>query len=295
MAVNLELLEELVAFKRYGTLMATAEHLMITQPTVTRGMKKLEDDLGVTLFDRSAKNRLVLTETGELAADEAAKLLQHVNDFEEKILNFDHLKNELPVSSTIPGPLMFLEYYQKEFPGKVQVNRRLLAPEEVVPELRNLKAKLVFSSQEIMTDEVESLYLGNEFLKVAIDPFDPLATHSSLTFKDLGNMSFLVFQDIGQWKKVIEDNIENANFLYQNDMNTMEAISQNSNFPFFISNLTQSLPSTTDRSSVDGPNRVIVSLDDPNNQMEVYASYLTSNRRQLQPLLKKLSQAWPKV
>ncbi|WP_274621384.1 hypothetical protein [Pediococcus pentosaceus] len=38
MAMNLDLLKELVAFQRYGTLSSTAEHLMITQPTVTRGM-----------------------------------------------------------------------------------------------------------------------------------------------------------------------------------------------------------------------------------------------------------------
>lgn len=32
------LLEELVVFSKYGTLAATAEELMVTQPTVTRGM-----------------------------------------------------------------------------------------------------------------------------------------------------------------------------------------------------------------------------------------------------------------
>lgn len=74
--LNLELLEELVAFQEFGTLSATAEHLMLTQPTVTRGMKKLEQELGVTLFDRSKSNRIVLNDTGVLAANEAKKLLQ---------------------------------------------------------------------------------------------------------------------------------------------------------------------------------------------------------------------------
>ncbi|MCY7178455.1 hypothetical protein BA718_03570 [Streptococcus gallolyticus subsp. gallolyticus] len=50
------LLEALVAFAKYGTLSATAEHLMVTQPTVTRGMQKLEDELGVTLFKRTRSN-----------------------------------------------------------------------------------------------------------------------------------------------------------------------------------------------------------------------------------------------
>ncbi|MGN1336564.1 MAG: LysR family transcriptional regulator, partial [Limosilactobacillus mucosae] len=102
MTVNLELLTELVAFKRYGTLSATAEHLMITQPTVTRGMKRLEEELGVTLFDRSVSNHIKLNDTGLLAANEAAKLLKNVDDFTDKVLNYDRLRNEFTVASIIP-------------------------------------------------------------------------------------------------------------------------------------------------------------------------------------------------
>lgn len=50
--IDLELLRELTAFKKYGTLSATAKHLMITQPSVTRGMQKLEEEMGVELFKR---------------------------------------------------------------------------------------------------------------------------------------------------------------------------------------------------------------------------------------------------
>lgn len=46
------LLEELITFAKYKTLAKTAAELNITQPTVTRGMQKLEDELGVQLFDR---------------------------------------------------------------------------------------------------------------------------------------------------------------------------------------------------------------------------------------------------
>ena len=38
------LLEELITFAKYKTLAKTAAELNITQPTVTRGMQKLEDE-----------------------------------------------------------------------------------------------------------------------------------------------------------------------------------------------------------------------------------------------------------
>lgn len=46
------LLEYLVTFAQTGTLAKTATHLNVTQPTVTRGMQRLEAEFGIALFDR---------------------------------------------------------------------------------------------------------------------------------------------------------------------------------------------------------------------------------------------------
>ncbi len=61
--INLYLLKELVSFQKNGTLAKTAQELAVTQPTVTRGMQKLENELGVKLFKREP-NRLTLTKDG---------------------------------------------------------------------------------------------------------------------------------------------------------------------------------------------------------------------------------------
>ena len=106
---ELEALRELVAFREYGTLSAAADELRITQPTMTRTMRKLERELGVPLFDRRAKNRLSLTHTGELAAQEAEQLLDAYDRFVETVRNDANLHNEIVVGSVAPGPLHFLE------------------------------------------------------------------------------------------------------------------------------------------------------------------------------------------
>lgn len=83
-------------------------HLKITQPSVTRGMKRLEQELGVQLFDRSQSNRIILNDTGKIAVKEAKKLLAAKEDFVEKILNYDCAKRKIIVESVAPGPLNFL-------------------------------------------------------------------------------------------------------------------------------------------------------------------------------------------
>ncbi len=55
--IDISLLNQLSAFAKYGTLSAAAEKLHTSQPALTRSMKKLESDLGVSLFIRS-KNHL---------------------------------------------------------------------------------------------------------------------------------------------------------------------------------------------------------------------------------------------
>ena len=290
--LNLELLEELVAFQEFGTLSATAEHLMLTQPTVTRGMKKLEQELGVTLFDRSKSNRIVLNDTGVLAANEAKKLLQAENDFTEKILNYDRLKHEITVASLAPGPLMLLEAIKDKLNSKLSINHSLLKSDKIVADLTTFKEKIIFTDQELETDEVESMYLGKEYLAVEIDQFNPLAAKKKVSFKDLAGLSFIVVADIGPWRKIVEDNIPEAKFLYQDDLDALSELSKYSNFPFFYTNLTQASSVNTDR--FDNGNRVHLTIDDPNNELEIYGTYLKSNRKLIQPLLKEISKNWPK-
>lgn len=82
------LLAELSVFAQTGTLTKTATQLHVTQPSVTRGMQKLEDEFGVQLFDRQS-NSIQLTPTGVLAAKEAAKLLKLNAAMIKKVQNYD--------------------------------------------------------------------------------------------------------------------------------------------------------------------------------------------------------------
>lgn len=290
--INPELLKELVAFKKYGTLSATAEHLLITQPSVTRGMKKLEQELGVTLFNRSA-NKIELTATGELAAQEAEKLLKSQEVFIEKVINFDKSQQSIKLGSVAPGPLLFIqsEYDQNNFEQKLTFNHQLVTPEDVTSDLVTYKEQIVFSHQEIQTKEIESLYLGNEQLSVRIDKFNPLSQQKSVSFADLAGLSFLVAQDIGPWKNICETYISKAKFLYQEDLNSLDELTRYSNFPVFRSNLTR-----LDQSRNEDDNRKEVQISDQHNSLPIYASYLNDkeNKACIKPFLQKLIKIWPK-
>ena len=287
--IDLELLEELVAFQKYGTLSASAEHLMITQPSVTRGMKRLEQELGVELFNRQV-NRITLNETGELAASEAKKLLQAENDFTEKILNFSKMQNYINIGSVTPGPLLLTEAKKYDFKEKLTFNHQLVSQNHVFSDLRTYKERLIFTAQEFDEEDIESMYLGTEELAVRIDKMNPLAQKESVTFKDLAGLSFLVVQDIGPWVQVIEDHIPEAQFLYQKDLPALDELTHYSNFPVFRTNLTLA----TGYKERDDDDRILVPIKDEDNYIELYGTYLKNQRSVIQSFLKELAKNWPK-
>lgn len=92
--MELYLLEQLIAFSRQGTLSGAAEELHISQPALSQSMKKLEESLGVSLFERS-KNKIALNENGIMAVQLGEKLLEQSREMEERLRLFDRSRRTL--------------------------------------------------------------------------------------------------------------------------------------------------------------------------------------------------------
>lgn len=67
-------LEYIVALDTYRHFSTAADHCHVTQPTLSMQINKLEQELGVKLFDRS-KQPVLPTEAGAGILDAARKLL----------------------------------------------------------------------------------------------------------------------------------------------------------------------------------------------------------------------------
>lgn len=67
-------LEQVAALARYGSFARAAEQLRISQPTLSKSVARLEDELRVQLFDRTPSGA-VLTPIGALIADRADRIL----------------------------------------------------------------------------------------------------------------------------------------------------------------------------------------------------------------------------
>ena len=81
-AVTLDALRVLETIHNKGSFAAAAETLFKVPSALTYTVSKLENDLGVALFDRKGQ-RAILTPAGKLVLDEGIEILRAASDLEE--------------------------------------------------------------------------------------------------------------------------------------------------------------------------------------------------------------------
>ena len=86
-----------VEVARLGSLNKAAETLMIAQPNISRSIKELEADLGITIFQRSAKG-MVLTPEGEDFMDHARDILHRIDKLDQSYRDGSHKKRKFSIS-----------------------------------------------------------------------------------------------------------------------------------------------------------------------------------------------------
>ena len=83
--VNLDLYRVFYTVAKSGSLTKAAEELYISQPAVSRSIKQLETQLGVTLFTRTHKGMQLSANGGKLIFAEVEKALNLLGDAENRI------------------------------------------------------------------------------------------------------------------------------------------------------------------------------------------------------------------
>jgi LysR family hydrogen peroxide-inducible transcriptional activator len=83
--MNLQQLEYIVALDIHRNHVKAADHCHVTQPTLSMMVKKLEDELGVKIFDRNQPLKPTLQ--GETVIGRARQILQEVKNLKEFIKN----------------------------------------------------------------------------------------------------------------------------------------------------------------------------------------------------------------
>lgn len=252
--LNLEELEQLVAFDELGTLSKVAEKFLISTPSLSRNMQHLEEDFGCTLFDRSA-NRISLNETGKRAVEVAKRILNTTQSGIEEVQSFDQSLKTITVVSAAPAPLWeLLPKLSQRYPHK-QIRHQIMTTEETLSAINQNTVDIAVLPFAYLEKAVETTPYMEEQLFVAVAPDHELAQMKTVHFSDLNGYNFLLMNQIGFWDALVREKMPASRFLVQSSTLDFDELAKNSTLPRFVTNISlkKSAPET---------NRVMISITD---------------------------------
>lgn len=206
--MELTQLEFFVSVVEEGSFSKAADRVFRTQPAVSISIRRLEQELGVPVFDRSQKTP-TLTEAGELIYDYAKRMLTLRNEAQGVVAELRALErgrvrigaNES--TSLYLLPHVILEFRRKHPQVKVEIFRHVSEnlPREVLD--RNVDfAVLAFQPVD---NDLKCFPILKDELVLIMSPGHPLANRESVSVKELGSESFLAHNvKTASRQKVIE-------------------------------------------------------------------------------------------
>ena len=214
--MELEQLRQLNVVAQCGTLQAAAGQLHLSQSALSRSLRRLEDDLGRPLFDRT-RNSLQINANGRLALGYARRILAEEQRMRD---DFDALAKRartVRVASVAPAPTWRLSSLILEQHPTEIVEPDVLDEDEVRARLLNGTCDLGVTARPPRVPTLVSVELMTESLYVNVPRGNVLYDREALSFAELDGLTFLVYGGIGFWRGIHERMLPHAQFVMQRD------------------------------------------------------------------------------
>jgi LysR family hydrogen peroxide-inducible transcriptional activator len=197
-SMNLRDLKYIIAVAETHHFGRAAERCFVSQPTLSGQIKKLEDELGIAIFERT--NRSVeITPVGEEVVSHARQIIEQSDVIRQLAqAHQDPLSGPLrigaiPTLSPYLMPLILMPL-KKQHP-----KMRLILSEELtdtlLERLTNYEIDAALLATPVDEPELESLPLFDEPFWVAFPRKHPFYTREKITLRDLDNENLLLLAE----------------------------------------------------------------------------------------------------
>ena len=215
--IEMRLLEILSAFAEAGTQAAAAERLHISQPTLSSTMKKLEEEMGAPLFERS-KNRMALNENGKTAAEFAGRILREEAEMRTRIQEMEQKKHTVSFATcTRSATVKMSMLIAQAFPDKQMTTTFITDNEEMMAGLLNGQYTFMISELPVMDERIITFPCYTEHLIALIPEDQPEAERASISLAELKDHQMLFLSNGGAWERYISRKMGEDGFIRQSN------------------------------------------------------------------------------
>lgn len=197
MNVNFELYRIFYAVANAKNITKAAEELMISQPAISKSIKKLEEQLGGQLFVRT-KRGVILTDEGKEFYNYIKQAMEYIYNAENKFTDLINLNTgiiKIGVSTTLTKEFLlpYIEIFHKKYP-KIDIQIVTNITTELIPKLRNGLIDIIIFNvvdsviekdiEVINCKEIHDCFVANESYKELLN--------KKVSLKELNNYPLIL-------------------------------------------------------------------------------------------------------
>lgn len=198
----------------HGTITKAAEVLHISQPSISLAVKDLEEQLGVTLFDRENK-RFQLSQEGKYMYESTRDILAQINALEVQMRDLGRHRKQMCVALPILTGMFMLNLFMDDF-HEINPDVRF-----VIRQCNSAKAfkslddgscdvAIIVDEEQIPVNMEKRLIYRSDFV-FCVHPDHPLAKKESINLIDLKNDPIILSQENSYMSKKLKAEFYNAN------------------------------------------------------------------------------------
>lgn len=175
----------------YQHISRAAEELNISQPALSTMISRLENELGVQLFDRQGRS-IVLNKNGEFFLQRVNEILLALDDCKRELKDLaKQIDNSISIAVTssqfLQGMHSFMDTH-KDY----KWNQRVAEVAEVKRLLNTGQCDFAVTSPGLYGSEYESILLLRDTFKLAVHKDHPLAKKKSIRLEDALDERFIM-------------------------------------------------------------------------------------------------------
>ena len=214
-------LQYVLAVAEYKNFTLAAEKCFVTQPTLSMQIQKVEEELGIQIFDRT-KKPIQLTEIGHKIVNQAKNIVNEadrIQDIVHQQKGFIGGEFRLGIIPTVMPTLlpMFLNNFIKKYP-KVKLIIEELHTEDIIIKLNNGHLDAAIAATPLNEEKIKEIVLYFEPFVAYIPENHGVFSKKEIEISDLNLDEILLLQDGHCFRDSIlnlcksDKNLENNHF-----------------------------------------------------------------------------------
>jgi DNA-binding transcriptional LysR family regulator len=203
--MELYLLQVFLTVATEKSFSRAAEKLLRTQPAVSLGLQRLEQELGEKLLDRTGKD-LLLTDAGRTVLDYARRFQSLRQELDNALAELrDNSAGRLIIGANESTSLYLLRHIERyrELHPKVKVQVRRSLSSKIPNELLDGNLELGVISYDPGDERLKSKVIYTDALAFVVSPKHRLAHRKTVSITELGWETFIAHNVVSPYREVV--------------------------------------------------------------------------------------------